>query len=409
MSTPNILLIHNFYRNKGGEDTVVMHEVAALKQAGARVYELYFQNPREGKSYSRLFRFFAGIYFNVSAYIRVRNLVRRHRIDVVHVHNLFYEASPSVLWAARHSGARVVNTLHNYRLFCLNALFFKEGAQCTRCVTEKSFRAGVHNGCFRGSRLQSFFLAAALQFHRWLDTWQKAVDQFIVVNPAMQFYLENLGVGAGRIHLKPNCIADRPYVPFEYREAHYLFAGRLEAEKGLAVILKTWEAVPLQLRIAGDGTMRQLLEQTNQPNIQYLGLLGEAAIQSEMACCRALIFGSRLMEGMPLSIIEAMASGTIVIAQATAVTRMLVADGITGLLYDENDLERGLGQVLQEFEAMSLAQKQDMSAQARKAYLDRYTIREHIRHIEQVYQVKLNVPKEQLPGREEALQAKAFA
>lgn len=409
MNTPSILIIHNYYRNKGGEDTVVMHETAALKKAGAEVHELYFQNPQASNSYSRLARFFSGIYFNLSAYWQVYRLVKQKKIGVVHVHNIFYQASPAVFWAAKNAGARVVTTLHNYRLFCLNALFFREGKQCTLCFDKQSFVPGVRHGCFRNSRWQSFFLASSLRLHYFLGSWHKAVDQFIIVNPLMQGYLTGLGIDANRIHLKPNCIADQPFVPYPKRKEHYLIAGRLESEKGLPEVLDAWKELTYPLHIAGTGSLRETVEARSGQAITYMGHLDPGAMRQELSSCRALIFASRLMEGMPLSIIEAMASGVICIAHTTDVTRMLVKDGVTGLLFDHNDGGQSLKRAVHTLESMTLAQRVQMSEAARRLYEDNFSMKEHLRHISGIYRMDLKLPAAEHPVRELLKEAPAIA
>lgn len=392
MSTPSILIIHNYYRNTGGEDTVVMHETAALKAAGADVHELYFHNPASSNSISRLARFLSGIFFNIGAFRKVYRLVKKENIRVVHVHNVFYQATPSVFWAAKWAGARVVATVHNYRLFCLNALFFREGKQCTVCYDEKSFRQGIKSGCFKNSKAQSFFLAVSLGLHWGLGTWHKAVDQFVVINPIMQEYLAGRGIHPQNIYFKPNCIADKPFTGYEHRSDFYLIAGRLEREKGLPEVLDAWKHLPYRLHIAGTGTMQGEIEKIQDGQIAYLGLLDQAAMQDALASCRAVLFASRLMEGMPLSIIEAMASGAICIAHATDVTQKLVKDGVTGWLFQHDDGGKSLRNAVMKLEGMTLEERMRMSAAARKTYADNYSIREHLRHISNVYKLKLTLP-----------------
>ncbi len=392
MNTPSILIIHNYYRHTGGEDTVVLHETAALKKAGAQVYELHFHNPEKVNSLSRLVSFFSGIFFNLGAFFKVYRLVKAHSVKVVHVHNVFYQATPSVFWAARWAGARVVATVHNYRLFCLNALFYREGRQCTVCYNKKSFAQGIQSRCFKGSRAQSFFLAASLRMHWALGTWHKAVDQFIVINPVMEQYLAGSGIPPQNIYFKPNCIADKPFSGYTRRQPFYLIAGRLESEKGLPEVLDAWKHLPFPLHIAGNGTMQQQIESIANGQIAYLGLLNQAAMQAALSSCRAVIFASKLMEGMPLSIIEAMATGAICIAHATEVTRKLVQDGVTGWLFHHDDGGKSLRRAVMKLEAMTLEERMQMSEAARKAYADNYSIREHLRHISHVYKIKLALP-----------------
>lgn len=372
---------------------MVLHETAALKKAGAHVHELYFQNPGGTRSLSRLVRFLSGIFFNIGAFWKVYRLVRKEGIKVVHVHNVFYQATPSVFWAARWAGARVVATVHNYRLFCLNALFYREGAKCTVCYDQNSFAQGIKSRCFKASRWQSLFLAISVRLHWRLGTWHKAVDQFIIINPIMQEFLAGRGINPQKIYFKPNCIADKPFTGYEHRSGFYLIAGRLEKEKGLPEVLDAWKHLPFPLHIAGAGSMEKEVERQNKGQISYLGLLDQAGMQVALSACRAVIFASKLMEGMPLSIIEAMATGTICIAHATDVTRKLVQDGETGFLFQHGDGGKSLRDAIMQLEHMTLHQRMQMSEAARKAYADHYSIREHLRHISNVYKIKLTLPE----------------
>ncbi|NKQ94721.1 glycosyltransferase, partial len=130
--------------------------------------------------------------------------VRRHRIAVVHVHNFFYTASPAVFWAAKAAGAKTVMTMHNYRLFCLNALFFREGKHCMICVQEGRFKQGIEHRCFKSSTLFSWALAGSINFHKWLGTWHHRVDRFIVINPLMQQLLSGMNIPTNKVLFKPN-------------------------------------------------------------------------------------------------------------------------------------------------------------------------------------------------------------
>jgi glycosyltransferase involved in cell wall biosynthesis len=387
-----VLIVHNYYRHRGGEDAVVQHEVAALRKAGVAVQELYFHNPSEKKDPLKFFKFLSGLVYNCKAYLQVYRTVKRHRIQVVHVHNSFYQASPSVLWAARHAGARVVATVHNYRLFCLNALFFRDGADCTACADQQTFKPGIRHRCFQQSRIKSMLLAASLNLHRWLGSWKNAVDQFIIINPLMQAFLVRQGIDAGKIYFKPNFVADIVYSGYEARGSHYLAACRLEPEKGIAGLLQGWQNIDAQLHIAGTGSLTDLVRLSANGPITYLGLLSPQQMKAERDSCRALVFTSHWKEGMPLSILEAMASGLICIAQDSVATRQLIQDGVTGFLYQQGVAGAELSDKVAAVEQLTLEQRNALSVAARKYYETHFSILPHLQHLSEVYQIKLALP-----------------
>jgi glycosyltransferase involved in cell wall biosynthesis len=112
---------------------------------------------------------------------------------------------------------------------------------------------------------------------------------------------------------------------------------------------------------------------------------------------------------MPLSIIEAMASGAICIAPATNVTRMLVKDGVTGLLFDYSSGASGLKQAILRLEAMSLDERMKMSESARSYFEKQFTLEQHLRHISAIYQIKLALPAKEQPVMELIKEAHALA
>ncbi len=119
--TLNVLIIHCSYKYRGGEDTVVSEEMRILKKAGIRVDLLEFQNDR--KTLLKL----AQLPFNFSSYRQTCKKLDQFKPDVVHIHNLHFAASASVMYALKHKRIPFVTTLHNYRLLCPSATLFNEG------------------------------------------------------------------------------------------------------------------------------------------------------------------------------------------------------------------------------------------------------------------------------------------
>ena len=81
--------------------------------------------------------------------------IAKAKPDVVHVHNFFPTLSPSVFRACTESHVPVVHTIHNYRLLCAGATFFRNGAVCEDCVETNSFFPAVRHSCYRSNRIGS--------------------------------------------------------------------------------------------------------------------------------------------------------------------------------------------------------------------------------------------------------------
>src|ERR1051325_5805419 len=128
-----VLLVHNRYQIAGGEDTVVLAEKSLLERLGHEVGLLESNNAEISGVLGQL-RTGVGAVYSPGAKRRVAAELARFRPDVMHVHNFFPLLSPSIYSAAREAGVAVVQTLHNYRLVCPNALLYRDGHVCEDCL-----------------------------------------------------------------------------------------------------------------------------------------------------------------------------------------------------------------------------------------------------------------------------------
>src|SRR5207237_8563185 len=145
-----ILIAHNTYQQPGGEDAVFAAEVALLRAHGHEVTEYLEDNDRVGE-YSKPALALNTIWSRQSRR-RIAALVRDRRIEVAHFHNTFPLMSPAVFAACKQAGVPVVQTLHNYRIFCANSACFRDGRPCEDCLDRTPPWPGVRHACYRHSR-----------------------------------------------------------------------------------------------------------------------------------------------------------------------------------------------------------------------------------------------------------------
>lgn len=332
-----ILLIHNFYQHPGGEDSVFETEGGVLEAHGHRVLRYTLHNDAvEGIGRAALA---ARTVWSRESYAAVEALVRDEGVDVAHVHNTMPLASPSVYVAARRAGAAVVQTLHNYRMVCPGAFLMRDGALCHDCVGRAVALPAVQHGCYRGSRAASAVLAGTMALHRAAGTYRHFVDRYIALSQfARDLFVEG-GLPADRISVKPNALTEDP--PLGPGGGPVLFAGRLSDEKGIGVFLEAWATDPTlpPLDIAGDGPLASQVEAAAaaDPRIRWLGWQDGASMQRLVQHASLLIAPSTWYEGWPLVVVEAMASGTPVVATNHGAFREVVVDGVTGRLVPNKD------------------------------------------------------------------------
>jgi glycosyltransferase involved in cell wall biosynthesis len=260
-------------------------------------------------------------------------LVRSFKPDIVHAHNTFPLISPAIYWAASRLHVPVVQTLHNFRLLCPQAMFLRDGKVCEDCLGKVPWRGAVR-GCYRDSKLQSTVLAGMLTLHRAIGTWQNKVTRYIALNEFCRCKFIEGGLPAERIVVKPNFVDFE--APVHFDRSGFLFVGRLSVEKGIDVLVGAANALSnSSIRVAGTGP--EVARLADAKGMTTLGALGIDAIKTEMSHAVALILPSIWYENFPRTLVEAFASCLPVIASRLGALADLVTEGVTGLLFEPGD------------------------------------------------------------------------
>ena len=384
-NNPSVLIIHNTYLYTGGEETVVAAEIESLKANGYKVYYKEYTNANfKFFNFKTLLAPFNTI-FNIFSFFEIIYFIRINKIKIVHAHNIFYTASPSIFWAAKLAGAKTVITIHNYRLFCLSANFFRAKQTCFECSDKKSFKSGLQNKCFKNSLLASFTLALSIRLSDFLGTWKNKIDHYIVLNEFAKQLLINKGIDSKKIVLKSNFLSAYNLNQVnQIRDNFYLFAGRITEEKGIRHLMNTFTMTSKPLTIAGNGDMVHIINNNLSKNIKYIGLQSKAQIQSLLLTCKALIFPSIWIESMPMTLIEAQTMGTIPIVAASINTNNMIEHGIDGFLYDAAK-PNALMEAILHFESLSSIELDTISNNARNKSLKLYGEIAHVKKIKEIY------------------------
>ena len=316
-----ILILHAEYRTAGGEEAVVESECALLRRHGHTVTQLAWSNddiridgPVSGA------RAALNCIWNQSASRDVKAAIDRDRPDVVHVHNTFPIASPAVILAAAEMGVPIVQTIHNFRLACVNGMLFRSGKPCEICVGGSVLK-GVLFGCYRGSRAASAAVAAMIHLHRAVGTWSKKVSHFLAVSERVREVLIRSGIPRAKITVRAHCLEVDPGVG-DHAGDYALIAGRLSAEKGIAEAMTAWlkAGISGRLVIAGDGPERERVRAIarENPRIDLVGQVPRPELSRLMADARYLLVPSLWDEpaAPPLVAVEAIATGLPVVASA---------------------------------------------------------------------------------------------
>jgi glycosyltransferase involved in cell wall biosynthesis len=330
----NILVAHNFYKLAGGEDQCVAAEVALLRARGHEVTQYCLSNDAvDGMGRLRL----AGrTIWSQQTFSAMRGLIAAHRPQVVHFHNTFPLISPAAYYAAHAAGVPVVQTLHNFRLVCVNAVLFREGKPCEQCLGKIVPWRGVAHRCYRANRGASAATAAMLTAHRLLGTWRNAVDAYIALSEFSRRKFIEGGLPAEKVVVKFNFLYPETN-PGAGDGGYAVYVGRLSGEKGVQTLVQAWQSlgVTVPLKIAGDGPLAPAVREAVVQNaaIEWLQDVPHERVYELIGAAAFLVLPSQCYEAaLPRVVIEAFAKGTPVVAAGHAAMAEIV-DGRNGVCF----------------------------------------------------------------------------
>jgi len=383
-----ILQIHNQYTKKGGEDTTVANEKNLLLAKSHQVEQLFFDN-RQIKGIEKMKILYKSIYNQNSTKI-LRDKIQDFRPDIIHIHNLFYVASPAILYEAQKNKFPVVLTIHNFRLICSGSLLLRNGQVCELC-TQKVFPfSGIKHKCFQNSALKTAQLTFTTGIHKILGTWRNKVDAYITLTDFVKKKLiqSSLQLPESKVFVKPNFTEDKGWASAESRDNFFLYVGRLSHEKGIRTLLEASKQIDFHLEIIGDGEMRQMVQAFAQqnPNIIYHGFQGQDFILQKMKSCKALLFPSICYEGMPLTLLEAFSTGTPVIISDIDNLNEMVQHQFNGLHFKTGSSE-DLAEKIHYFQQNTTAHYYE---NARKTYEEKYNPEKNYLRLLEIYNRVLN-------------------
>ena len=290
--------------------------------------------------------------FNPKTYFDIKKIIKDKNIDIVHVHNTLCLISPAVFYAALKMKTPVIQTLHNFRMQCANGLFYRDGHICEDCISG-GLKCALKHRCYRNSFLQTLAIVLMLKIHRFTGIYKKVNficltefnrSKLLLINNKKQVVDEN------RVYVKSNFVFEdnsskdstsdtckKESMPDN--KGYYLYVGRLDEIKGIDIVLEAFSKMPeRELHVIGSGGEDYIKKYSGFSNIKFLGQLSHEEVMAEMINSKAMVFPSKLYEGMPMTIIESFEKGVPVIASDIGNAKEIVKDGVTGVHFKSDNV-----------------------------------------------------------------------
>lgn len=380
-----VLIVHNYYQIPGGEDTVVANEKKLLEDHGHEVL-LYTRHNSELKTLSKFQKLLLPVstVFNLETYKEVKKIIKEEHIDVIHVHNTLNLVSPSVYYAAFHAHIPVVQTVHNFRLLCPGATFFRDGHVCEECLS-KGLTCAVKHKCYRGSRVQTLACVLSTWIHRSIGTYKK-LNYICLTDFNKEKLLQLKQIKKEKVFVKPNFVEEvKEIIPYEKRKNQFIYVGRLEEIKGIDVLLEAWRlmgAEAPELLMCGKGPLedwaKEYIEKHGLSKVKLLGFVPNTEVRKMIGESKALILPTQVYEGFPMTIAESYACGTPVIGSDLGNTGSLIEEKRNGWKFQPSSSKELVECVLN---------SKDITQNVVRVFKRKYTVEQNYEILSQIYQI----------------------
>lgn len=292
-----ILQINKYGHPKGGADKYFLNVSEALRNKGHDVYEFSMDKPKKQHR---------SLLWSWSSDRTLKKIINDFKPEVAHLHNIYHDFSPSILYVLKKRGIPSVMTLHDYKRICPNYRLYTEGAVCERCRYKKYINCFTHK-CLKDSYIMSLGGSCEAYLHQSiLNSWDKNIDLYISPSQFLKNKFKEWKVEKD-IEYLPNFVETKKSKV--KRDNYLLYFGRLEKEKGIETLLDAMEQLPDEkLIIAGKGSYKV----KDTENVKYLGFVDD--INELVSKAKLVIIPSLWYENNPLNALEAIALGTPILA-----------------------------------------------------------------------------------------------
>ncbi len=300
---------------------------------------------KELKKPAKLFRLF----WNWPAKRKLEKVIKRERPALAHLHNIFSQLSPSIIFSLKKHHIPVIMTLHDYKMFCPNYTFFSQGQACFDCLTNGHYRQAIKKKCVKSSYFKSIGGYLESKWHKDILKTAEQIDFFIAPSRFMEEQALKWGIPQEKISRVSNFIEtdeglDGEKLNSKEGPAYFLFFGRLSREKGIDFLIESFKTAAselgeIKLKIAGEGPEKEKIEKAikGHRNIELIGVKKGRKLKDIISQSLAIIAPSLWPENFPYTVLESYALAKPVIASRVGGLEEMIDEEKTGLLFSLGD------------------------------------------------------------------------
>ena len=348
-----ILLVNKFLYENGGSETYIFKLHEYFKSIGHEVQFFGMEDERNiaGNEWNILtknitFRkvspatllYPLKIIYSLEARHKIKRIIELFKPDVVHLNNINFQITPSIIYEIKKFNIPIIFTAHDYQLICPNHLLYQpaRAVLCEECISSGFFRC-VKNNCIHGSKFRSIIGYIESELYHGLNTYS-LIDKIICPSEFIEKKFHCKSIFQKKTVMMHNFIQEVEKDDKTKKGNYVLYFGRFTDEKGIRTLIKVCNRLPeIPFIFAGGGPLLDLVN--GIPNIKNAGFLRGEELKKVISEALFSIFPSEWYENCPFSVMESQMYGTPVLGSDIGGVPELIKDGKTGILFKAADAD----------------------------------------------------------------------
>lgn len=396
-----IIQANKFYYLRGGAERYVLNLENRLESEGHQVIPFAMDHPNNlATPYQRFFpryihteevrlrphalKVLARMFYSLEARRKMSDLIEDTRPHLAHIHNIYTQLSPSILYPLYQNNVPIVMTVHDHHLISPQYNVWAKG--CGPDYRQSGIISGTLSRFHKQSFAASLAQMSAYKFIRWRQFYERYVNLFAVPSKYLMKQLVVNGFPEEKLRHLPHGVDPGIIEPRYDHDNYMLFVGRLVPEKGVETIIRLARLLPdITFKIVGVGpaeTRLHLLSHGHE-NIKLLGFKASDALKDLFRGAQAVLVPSQVEDVFPLTVLEALAAGKPVIGSHVGGIPEMIEDGRTGFLVQPTNLHGWTEAVMRL--AYDDYLRTEMSKNARAAAETTFHINRHYEGLKRIY------------------------
>lgn len=307
-----LLIVHNFYREFGGEDANIREEINFFSEK----YDIRFFSADNNTKLNLIdivsFSFRTNILLNKN----FKKELLEFNPDAVYVHNTWFKINLGIFKILKKYNINSIIKIHNFRFDCaryyLSKNHLKGESTCSACSFKKK-KYPIFNRYYEESLLKSLLLI--FYSKKYFKIIKNNFFKIVSISEFQKSVLLNSGIRESSLTVINNPISFESDSEIDIKNNYLIYAGRVSKEKGVNQLIDAWNNSKLSeydLYIIGEGSQKKILQDKyKNKNIKFLGQLENKEVLKLIKNAKAVVTATTLFEGQPRLLCEASSLKTV--------------------------------------------------------------------------------------------------